>query len=820
MKGTASPRAHSVIAVTWPFVTVMLLLLLIAMTSVTALSAFRAYVSSFYGWSAAERDVAALTRGYATEPTSQHLAQLERALEVLRGDRAAREELLGPRPNLQRARNFLLAANNQPEDIDSILRFFRIVRLEPRWQKPLESWFQAQALSAQYDQLVEDTQRRVEQGPASDAELGRWRAENARIHDEVSSLVRNYAPTMDAAARALAHALEAFLAASGILLLCGSYFLTRSILRRTAAMAEALRASERLAYEEHERATVLLRSIGDAVISTDRHGKIMFLNQAAERLTGWSLVEARGHPLERVFKISPSDDHSMPPLHDAIKRLLRSGELTRLTHSSPELVRRDGSRVPISERAAPLKDPEGGLIGIVVVMRDVTTERHLSDQLHHQAMHDVLTGLPNRAQFEQRLATTLEAHRLHETPYAAMFLDLDQFKVVNDTSGHNAGDALIRRIGATIHSQLREGDLLARLGGDEFGLILSACSIEVALQVAERIRHAVEAVRFLHDGRTFTVGVSIGLVYNDPSLHSVDDVLSAADRACYAAKAAGRNRVRIYRADDREIDSRRSEMQWIARLSEALELDRFVLFVQEIRPIGPPSSARRSYYEVLLRLRDDQGQLIPPMTFIPAAERFGLMPQIDRWVITHTCAEQQRRRQLGLDTPTVMVNLSSASIDNPDLATFIDRCQKEHQLPPGLLGFELTETAAISNLAAAVNVMKRLKELGAPVALDDFGSGMSSYTYLRELPVDILKIDGSFVRDISRDPIAHAMVDAMHSIARAIGIRTVAEWVEDSATLSLLEAMQVDYAQGYVVGREVQWNSQHGAGERHLREAS
>ena len=275
----------------------------------------------------------------------------------------------------------------------------------------------------------------------------------------------------------------------------------------------------------------------------------------------------------------------------------------------------------------------------------------------------------------------------------------------------------------------------------------------------------------------------------------------------------------VYRADDPEIDSRRGEMRWISRLQEALEQNRFVLYTQEIRPIGAAAGSPPLCHEVLLRLKDESGQLVPPMAFIPAAERFGLMPQIDRWVIEHTLAEQSRRIRLGLPAPRCMINLSGASLDNPELADFIEQRLRQHRLPPGSIGFELTETAAISRLTTAVKVMTRLKELGCPVALDDFGAGMSSYGYLRELPVTILKIDGRFVRDMNHDPVAYAMVESMHKVARAMGIRTVAEWVENNATLAALRRMGVDYVQGRGIAAEQAWSDAYRRKERENADA-
>jgi diguanylate cyclase (GGDEF)-like protein/PAS domain S-box-containing protein len=800
-----SKSAHSVIAVTWPFLAGMSLMLLIALGSIHALSAMRAYVAGLAVWMVAEGNTDAAMHRYLLQPSDAHLAELEQPIKIWAGDHTARQELLKPSPDYEIARRGLRAGGNDPTEIAGMIWLFRGMLLLPSWQEPLRVWAAGDKEFERYLPLKLRIQARLAAGGADAGERIAWQDEIGGIHAPIVVLEHQFAQAVDDNARRLSSSLVIFLAISTALLLAAGYFAARRILRRTDEMAATLRAAERLAFEEHERAAVLLRSIGDAVISTDRLGIVQFLNSAAEQLTGLSVAGARGRPLEDVFRLAHTGDAPAPLSRDAIERFMSEASDTLTMGHASQLIRPDGSTTPIGERAARLRDRDGEVIGLVVVMRDETLERRLSDQLRHQATHDALTGLANRAHFEEQLDATLRRCRATGQTYAAAFIDLDQFKIVNDTGGHAAGDELIRRVGAAIRAQLREGDLLARLGGDEFGLVLPNCKLDLAVQIAERIRLTIEALRFSSEGRTFAVNASIGVVQNDPSLHTSTDVLRAADRACYAAKETGRNRVHVYRPDDREIDTCRGDMQWVARLRAALEQDRFVLYTQEIRPIHARAGARPTSHEVLLRLRDEQGQMVPPMAFIPAAERFGLMPQIDRWVIEHAFAEQRRRLYSGNGAPRCMINLSGASLDNPELADFIGDRLKHHQLPRGSVGFELTETAAISRLTTAVIVMNRLKELGCMVALDDFGSGMSSYGYLRELPVDMLKIDGSFVRDMSRDPVAYAMVEAMHKVARAIGIRTVAEWVENDATLTALKRMGVDSVQGRGIATEQPW---------------
>jgi diguanylate cyclase (GGDEF)-like protein/PAS domain S-box-containing protein len=806
VKNQASESSQSVIAVTWPFLAGMMLMLLISLGSVYALSAMRAYVTGLAVWIAAEGNTDAAMHRYLAQPSDAHLEAIEQPIGIWAGDHTARLELLKSSPDHSVARRGFLSGGNDSEEVDGMIWLFRTMRLLPSWQRPLHVWSEADRAFELYLPLKLAIQARLGAGVLDSRELSVWHDQIDAVHAPIVALENQFAAAVNDNARRLSSSLLTFLAISTVLLLAAGYLLARRILKRTEDMAAALRATERLAFEEHERAAVLLRSIGDAVISADRLGIVRFLNNAAEKLIGFSAADACGRPLEEVFRLAHAGDAPAPLSRDAINRFMSEADDVLVTGNASELIRRDGSITPIDERAARLRNRDGEVVGLVLVMRDVTAERRLSDQLRHQATHDALTGLANRAHFEQQVDMTLQRCQATGQTYAAAFIDLDQFKIVNDTGGHAAGDELIRRVAAAIRAQLREGDLLARLGGDEFGLVLPNCSLEVAVQVAERIRLTIEALRFLSEGRSFAVNASIGVVHNDPSLHTATDVLRAADRACYAAKETGRNRVHIYRAGDRDIDSCRGDMQWVSRLQAALEQDRFVLYTQEIRPIRARAGAQAICHEVLLRLRDEHGQMVPPMAFIPAAERFGLMPQIDRWVIEHAFAEQRRRTRSDNAAPRIMINLSGASLDNPELADFITDRLRHYRLPLGCIGFELTETAAISRLTTAVNVMKRLKELGCKVALDDFGSGMSSYGYLRELPVDILKIDGSFVRDMSHDPVAYAMVEAMHNVARAMGIRTVAEWVENDATLTALKNMGVDFVQGRGIAAEQPWS--------------
>jgi EAL domain-containing protein (putative c-di-GMP-specific phosphodiesterase class I) len=348
--------------------------------------------------------------------------------------------------------------------------------------------------------------------------------------------------------------------------------------------------------------------------------------------------------------------------------------------------------------------------------------------------------------------------------------------------------------------------VLARLGGDEFGALLRNISCDDAVALAESIRRRIAELRYDWNGRIFAANSSIGVIVLDATLATVGDALSAADQACYLAKDSGRNRVQLYRPDDQQVKSRHGEMRWVERLNAALDSGSFVLVAQEIRPIGPPPQIATRHstvlrFELLLRMIASDGTWIPPMAFIPAAERYGLMPRVDRWVIAQACRELATLRSTGRRLPVCMINLSGASVSDPSLADYISSCLRQYSLPGPQIGFELTETAAIGNLASASQLMTRLRGLGSPIALDDFGSGMSSFSYLKALPIDYLKIDGSFVRDVCTDPVDRAVVEAIQRIGRVMGIQTIAESVENEETLRALAEIGVDYAQGIHVAQ-------------------
>lgn len=556
---------------------------------------------------------------------------------------------------------------------------------------------------------------------------------------------------------------------------------------------------------EKELAETTLRSIGDAVISTDADGAVVFLNQMAECLTGCTGVQATGRDVHGVLELVDQTTYTkltLPlDLHPAAAGpgLIPLGTLLRSA---------DGAFIPIEGCTAPIKNLSGAFSGFVIAFRDVSLSRKLAEQVSYQASHDALTGLPNRSEFEMRLREALALASKEGRPCSLLYLDLDQFRIINDTCGHFAGDQLLIQLAGVLASNVGETNVLARLGGDEFGVLLDNCEPTSAARIAEKLRCAVADFTFIWNGRPFATSASIGLVsYNDHGL-TPTVMLSQADEACYVAKDEGRNRVRSYEVGDEALGLRHSEMEWVGLIRQALVEDRFVLFSQPIVLVDNPGEPC-THFEFLLRMRDTDGQLVLPMAFMPAAERFGLMPLLDRWVIRAVTEEVAARiRTSGVTNKSCFaVNLSGASLADLELPQYITSCLQEAEIPPEVICFEITETVAIGNLSSASNLIKEVKQLGCKFSLDDFGSGMSSFSYLKHLPVDYLKIDGSFVRNIATDEIDRAIVVSINEIGHLMGLRTIAEFVEDENIMKELRLIGVDYAQGYYVGRPVPWQS-------------
>jgi diguanylate cyclase (GGDEF)-like protein/PAS domain S-box-containing protein len=580
------------------------------------------------------------------------------------------------------------------------------------------------------------------------------------------------------------------------------YIMKDNLTRLTEAIRRELREAEMrrehsrgqmALHEERERALVTLNSIGDAVITTDADGNIDFLNPVAERITGWQSRDAHGLPLKKVFSIV--NEITMDEVEAPTTQCLRGGCVVELA-AGTILISRDGQHYAIEDSAAPIRNTQGEIIGVVLVFRDISKERSMASQLDWQSSHDTLTGLVNRCEFEAQLADLMAGAGLENTEHTMLYLDLDQFKVINDTAGHIAGDELLKSITRLLRDRIGQNDVLARMGGDEFGVLLRDHAQEQGYRVAEDLLNAIHSQRYDWEGNSFDITASIGMAVINADSENPTSVMSCTDVACYMAKDKGRNRIHVYQHGDTELAKRHSEMQWIGRITQALEEQRFLLYQQRIVPTRPGDAG--NHFELLLRLRDRDGNIVPPANFIPAAERFNMMPTLDRWVIRSAFTHYTRKmRNGGMPPTTYAINLSGTSLNDEHFLAFVQEQLETHRFPAHNLCLEITETAAISNLAVASNFIKQLKKLGCRFSLDDFGSGLSSFAYLKNLPVDYLKIDGNFVKDMLTDSMDSAIVESINQIGHILGMQTIAEFVESQEIFARLKEMNVDYAQGY-----------------------
>lgn len=564
-------------------------------------------------------------------------------------------------------------------------------------------------------------------------------------------------------------------------------YLNRNQQKRTEIMIE-------LARSEARKSSIMESSL-DSIITIDHQGNIIEFNPAAEKAFGYSREKVIGRELAELL-IPPS----LRELHreglrcagktDASKILGRRVETTAM--------RSDGSEFPVELTVTRI--PLEGQPIFTAYLRDMTEARRLEERISFQSTHDELTGLLNRAEFERRLKGLLDEYLFAEE-HAIVVLDIDQFKLVNDIGGHAAGDMLLHQVGRLIHTKTRAGDILARLGGDEFGLLLEHCSLKKAESVGKELLKAIQENRFEWEGNRFNVTASIGIVPVNPKNQSVSDVLSAANTACYVAKEQGRNRSHLFQHDDVELGRRQGEMRWVGRIHEAFEDRRFFLYFQRLQPLTGALDDIRWHYEILLRMKDEAGQFVPPPTFLCAAEHYSLMPTIDRWVVRSTLSWLASYPEHLENLSLCCINLSGHSITDDSFLRFLTAQFRHYAVPADRVCFEITETAAVSNLAKAARFIETLRKQGCRFALDDFGSGMSSFAYLKNLPVDFIKIDGAFVRDIMEDEIDFAMVRSINDIGHVMGKKTIAEFVENDEILARLREIGVDFAQGYGIAR-------------------
>jgi len=568
-------------------------------------------------------------------------------------------------------------------------------------------------------------------------------------------------------------------------------------------VSELRQTAQRLA-ESHERMRVTLESIGDAVITTDQNGIVDWLNAVAENMTGWSKEEASGKPVGEVFRIV--DAETRQAADNPVARCLEQGKVVGLANHTV-LIARHGVEHGIEDSAAPIRNATGHVYGVVLVFHDVTEHRRLASEMSYRASHDPLTNLVNRAEFDLHLSRLLKRGRADDGMHVLLYIDLDEFKVVNDSCGHAAGDELLKSVSVFLTSAVRSHDTVARLGGDEFGVILERCSAEQGQVIAQKICDHMEIYRFAHGGHRYRIGTSIGVVPVDSRWANSAAIMQAADTACYAAKEGGRNRVHLWGDSDGAVQTRHGDMRWVNRLEAAMDENTFLLYGQRIESIGAGSGGQQDgkpgglHCEVLLRLREPDGSIIMPAAFLPAAERFHLASRIDRWVLHHVFELLESSRVADDHIEMFAVNLSGQSIGDRAFHRDAVRMIREAAFDVRVLCFEITETAAITNLADARLFIEEVRSLGVKVALDDFGAGASSFGYLRSLPVDFLKIDGQFVAGLLEDPLDDAAARCFCEVAKVLGLRTIAECVERADTREALMRLGVDMAQGYLIHR-------------------
>jgi len=530
-----------------------------------------------------------------------------------------------------------------------------------------------------------------------------------------------------------------------------------------------------------------------AIIITDAKGTIEYVNPAFTVISGYSSDDVIGKSTGMLKSGLTSDS-----VYRDLWTTIGSG---RVWHGELCNKKKKGDLYWDLVAIAPVKDATGGITHFVGIQHEITEQKRLQEQMAHEATHDSLTDLVNRREFERRLDRAVESAKTRGSGHVLCYLDLDQFKVVNDTAGHAAGDQLLKQIRGLLKGKFRGRDTLARLGGDEFGLLLDTCTLERAFKISEMLLSNLRNHRFLWEGRTFRIGVSIGLAPINADTKDTAQAMAQADVACYAAKERGRNRVRVYQGEGAGTARHHSEIHRAATLRDAIEEDRFCLYCQPIKPLRHDADVRE-HYEILLRMIDVEGQLLLPGSFIPAAERYGLMAEIDRWVIRNAF---RHCKKLFSDNPglEISINLSGNSLSDDHFPGFLRRQFSRSRIPAGRICFEITETAAIQNISQATQIISDIRKRGSRFALDDFGSGLSSFDYLKTLPVDYVKIDGRFVRDMVENSVDHAMVAAIIQVGHVMGVKTIAEYAHSEAILARLSALGVDYAQGYAVGAPV-----------------
>ncbi len=782
------PRARpSVARLVWPIVAALIMLTGFSMLSLESLMAMRAYGYGENLWVKNQKSATLQLLRYASSGDEAALLAHDRSVAVQgHFDRARRAMIAVPRDD-RGTFDSLVRAGVPENDAGKAVWANRWFGWTPQHRRIMDIWQQADNGFAGIHALRQAVLDARSTGHRE--ALAASQSAIMRLDSTIIPLAKGFSDELARTSYVVYGTLVTV--AFGLAIGLGI-----AVVGRTRAIWRAHGEVERQLGQERQRATVTLASIGDAVVTIDAGVRITYMNDAACALTMVSEPPSLARPAHAsVLNIVQTASGHRVDVEALVNDAKSDGDHV--------LMRPDGTSVPVSWTATQLLG--GDTTGSVVVIRNVSREQKLVSRLTWLATHDPLTRLPNRREFEARLNAALNALRIRpddgDAQHVVMLVDLDQFKIVNDTSGHPAGDELLRLVSNATRSQLRENDTLARMGGDEFAVLLLNCSRTVGERKAEAIRKAIQQVRLDWQGRVYAnITASIGVVHVRRDMPDSASVMSAADVACYLAKDRGRDQVSVYQVDEDELKLRHGDMAWPQRLREAVSSDRLKLFGQTY--LGLQDDTRHKHHcEVLLRLEDETGKLVSPGEFLPAAERYGMMPMIDRWVVDKALSMVASQPARAIDGMVFGINLSGSAFGDDAFLTEIQHLFERHGVRYDQVCFEITETQAISDVRSAARFIGVLRAKGASFALDDFGAGMSSLTYLKHLPVDYLKIDGRLVRDMVADEVNHAMVEMISRLGDTLGIRTVGEFAEDGAIIDALRRVGVDYAQGYGVAR-------------------
>lgn len=736
-------------------------------------AAATAYASGNSIWSRAQLATVESLRRYAETGEQEALERGRYWLRIPLGDLEARRAMEAPALDYEAAYEGLLQGQNHPDDIPRMIWLFRFLSDAPYFRQAVDAWRRSDPCILELQTVADELEAARSGEPPSPERIAALQERLRDINSALEPLSEEFRHAMAESARWMTWALSVASAVFILILAVSGWLLAWRLFRTVTA-------AERSFYLTFEQAPV-------GIARVDSAGRLLDANPALYRILRYPVTRLLGtlysdlvHPEDRDLALT--------------ERRHAGGGAAEVCTVEKRLLCGDGGTAWCRVTVSTAHDESAVHPQYIVLVEDVSEARRLTAELDFQANHDTLTGLLNRRAFERSLTELLDHARIEPTQHAVCLVDLDQFKVVNDTSGHSAGDALVRQVGAMIRRHVREGDVVARLGGDEFAVILANCDADNARSVAEKLRQLVAGASFMCEGSRYRSSCSIGVVPTGRVVTDTASMMRTVDIACYMAKEQGRNRVYVLYEDDEEVVQRHGEMAWLARIRTALQEGRMFLDAQRIVHLQEPEQLR---YELLVRLRDEHGSVIPPGAFLPAAERFGAAHEIDRWVIEQACQTLAAHPDHLALVEACHINLSGQSFDQDDFRGFVQDTIRRYRVPPEKLCFEITETAAASNIHDVTAFMEALRREGCGFALDDFGAGMSSFGYLRRLPVDCLKIDGLFVRDIATDDTDLALVRAINEIGQTLGKTVVAESVETEEVMDVLRGMGVQYAQGY-----------------------